>query len=175
MVAALAGLPLLSGVLGAGTAAGTTAFAGTNLLSAGLTAAGAAGSALGGFMQLRSGMFQKEQLKMQARNERVQALQKSNDRRRQFLQEMATAQASFAGRGVDLSSGSVGALISRGATSSARDIRSSMISGQLRSQQALEQGKQAATQGTIGFAGGLLSGAGIFGGSRSIGTLLEGF
>ncbi len=124
-----------------------------------MTGISAGGSLLGGIQESRSLKFKAREAETQARLENLRAKERANLIRTQLNADLASANATFAGRGIVTTSGS--ALLAREESSKAasRDIETALFGGRAEASQLQSQAdqfrsgaKSARVAGVIGAA-----------------------
>lgn len=111
--AAAGGTAAAAGAVGATGAAAASAGAGisaASVLSGAFTAFSALSTVAMGLSGYQAAKAQADQMELQAEQETIQGLQRANEIRRQYLQTVSSQRVAYAASGIDLSSGTVGAV-----------------------------------------------------------------
>lgn len=159
-------------LLSAGASAGTAATVST-VVGAGLTAASAFGSIMGGSQQNAVYKAQAQQYELSARTEELKGREQADKIRRGLQATLASQNAAFAARGISLSSGTPINLGNVSKSEASKDIEdaqfnASMAAGadRLSAVQSRISGKAAVTSGYGSAASTLFS-------SKSFGSLIK--
>ena len=151
---AAAAIPLLAsagGVAGAATAAGT--------LSTIATVASVGMSLYSGISAMQAGKAEAAQYRQQAEMESLRAQQEESNRQVKLTEILNSQMAQFAGRGIQLGSGSDVAITDFSIEEAARESEMAGMDSQFRQSQSRQSASQAKKAGTAGLLSGLADAA----------------